>query len=158
VGNRYEAVPNPKPMIDVLAAKYGEDLQAAQIPMTEAAVRKLVGGSYTVETLYYPSRTEQIKDRKVEIKGKAFGAVVRGEDGIVVCGFEKDTLTALHPYNAQSCKRDLSPATLARDDPAPQPRKSSLLDELETTQKEIADINAAKATVARSRKLAVAEI
>jgi hypothetical protein len=116
VGNRYEAVPNPKPMIDVLAAKYGEDLQAAQIPMTEAAVRKLVGGSYEMETLYN-------WDKKY-----IFGALVRGKDGIAVCGLggrNNDTLTSLHPYNAQTYKRELSPAE--REEPE---KQESLLGEL----------------------------
>jgi hypothetical protein len=154
VGNRYEVAPNPKPRIDVLAAKYGEELQAVEIPMTEAAIRKLVGGKYETETLCYPNQTNQIKDRIVEIKGKAFGAVLRGKDGIAVCGLggrDNDTLTALHPYNAQTCKRELSPAT-------PPLRKASLLGELEATQKEVAEINAARATGEKPRKLAVAEI
>ncbi|MDR1158664.1 MAG: toprim domain-containing protein [Oscillospiraceae bacterium] len=137
VGNRYEAVPNPRPKIDVLAAKYGEDLQAVEIPMTEAAVRKLVGGNYTMETLYN-------WDKKY-----IFGALVRGKDGIAVCGIgggNNDTLTSLHPYHAQTYKRELSPAT------PPQPRKVSLLDELEATQKEVAATNAAKAPGDKPRK------
>jgi hypothetical protein len=48
-------------------------LQAVEIPMTDTAIKKLVGGKYETETLYYPNITEQIKDRKIEIKGKAFG-------------------------------------------------------------------------------------
>ncbi|MDR1209804.1 MAG: hypothetical protein LBK41_05765, partial [Clostridiales bacterium] len=89
------------------------------------------------------------------IKGKAFGALVRGKEGIAVCGLggrNNDTLTTLHPYNAQTCKRELSPAT------PPQPQKGSLLDELEATQKEVAATNAAKVTGEKPRKLAVAEI
>jgi hypothetical protein len=131
VGNRYEAVPNPKPKIDILAAKYGEDLQAVEIPMTEAALRKLVGGSYETATLYYPSRTEQIKDRKVEIKGEAFGAVIRGKEGIAVCGLTDGVLTSLHPYNAQTCKRELSPAML--------PKKPSLLGNLDKKKAIVAE-------------------
>jgi hypothetical protein len=133
-GNLTEPVASSKPQIDILAAKYGEDLQAVAIPMTEAAIKKLVGGSYQTETLYYPNRTEQIKDRKIEIKGKAFGAVVRGKDGIAVCGLTDGVLTSLHPYNAQTQKRELSPATPAQDGSAPKnsrtQEKTSLLSEL----------------------------
>jgi hypothetical protein len=109
-GNLTEPVTSAKPKIDVLAARYGEDLQDVEIPMTDAAIKRLVGGKYEVEMLYYPNRTEQFKDRIVEIKGKAFGAVVRGKDGIAVCGLTDGVLTSLHPYNAQTQKRELSPA------------------------------------------------
>jgi cellulose biosynthesis protein BcsQ len=47
--------------IDILASKYGEDLQAVSVPMTEAALKKLVGGKFETETLYYPNQTNQIK-------------------------------------------------------------------------------------------------
>jgi hypothetical protein len=97
--------------LDILAANYGEDLKPATIPMTEAAIRKLVGGKYEAETLCYPNRTEQIGNKKVEVKGKAFGVVLRGKDGIAVCGLSDGVLTSLHPYNAQTQKRELSPAT-----------------------------------------------
>ncbi|MDR1210027.1 MAG: hypothetical protein LBK41_06920, partial [Clostridiales bacterium] len=103
----------------------------------------LVGVSYDVETLYN-------WDKKY-----IFGALVRGEDSIVICGLggrNSDTLTCLHPYYAQTYKRELSPAM------PPQPQKGSLLDELEATQKEVAATNAAKATGEKPRKLAVAEI
>jgi hypothetical protein len=129
-GNRYEPVPSGKPTIDILAAKYGEDLQAVEIPMTDAAIKKLVGGKYEVETLYYPNRTEQIKDRKIEIKGKAFGAVLRGKDGIAVCGLTDGVLTSLHPYNAQTQKRELSPAVCSEQSKTAEPPKKSLLGDL----------------------------
>jgi hypothetical protein len=109
-GNLTEPVTSAKPKIDILAARYGEDLQEVEIPMTDAAIKRLVGGKYEVETLYYPNRTEQFKDREIEIKGEAFGAVVRGKDGIAVCGLTDGVLTSLHPYNAQTQKRELSPA------------------------------------------------
>jgi hypothetical protein len=142
VGNKTEPVTSLKPKIDILAAKYGEALQDIEIPMTEAAIKKLVGGKFEAETLYYPSRTEQIKDRKVEIKGQAFGAVVRGKDGIVVCGLADGVLTSLHPYNAQTQKRVLSPAErTAQEVPT---RKPSLLGDLESAEREVAERNAAK--------------
>jgi predicted transcriptional regulator len=62
--------------IDILTAKYGEDLRPATNQMTEAAIKKLVGG----------------------------------KNGIAVCGMTEGVLTSLHPYNAQTQKRELSPA------------------------------------------------
>jgi hypothetical protein len=56
-GNRVEPIPGQKPMIDVIAAKYGENLQDVSIPMTEAAIRKLVGGAYEMETRWFAART-----------------------------------------------------------------------------------------------------
>ena len=111
-GNRVEPIPGQKPTLDVIAAKYGEPLQDVTIPMTEAAIKKLVGVKYEKEILYAASRTEQIKDRKIEIKGSAIAALLRGKDGIAVCGIGGDdntALTSLHPYWAQSYKRELSP-------------------------------------------------
>jgi hypothetical protein len=94
-------------VLNILAAKYGEPLTDVEVPMTEAALRKLVGGKFETETLYYPNQTNQIKDRIVEIQGKAFGAVLRGSEGIAVCGLTDGVLTSLHPYNAQTQKREM---------------------------------------------------
>jgi hypothetical protein len=122
-GNVTEPVNAGKPTIDVLAAKYGEALQDVTVPMTEAALRKLVGGSYETETLFYPNQTSQFRDKLIEIQGKAFGAVLRGKDGIAVCGLTDGVLTSLHPYNAQSQKRDMGviepPTAKPPDKPAP---------------------------------------
>jgi hypothetical protein len=52
VGNKYEAIPGQKPTLDILAAKYGEVLQDVSIPMTDAAIKKLVGGKYDIQVLY----------------------------------------------------------------------------------------------------------
>jgi hypothetical protein len=142
VGNKTEPAPSQKPTIDILAAKYGETLAETSIPMTEAAVRKLVGGKYETETLYYPNQTNQIKDRIVEIKGKAFGAVLRGRDGIAVCGLTDGVLTSLHPYNAQTQKRELSPATRPRaETPVKNP---GILGDLDAATAEAAERNAAR--------------
>jgi DNA primase len=149
-GNTIEPIASERPQIDILAAKYGEDLQAVTIPMIEAAIRKLVGGKFETETLYYPSRTEQIKDRKVEIKGKAFGAVVRGKDGIAVCGLTDGVLTSLHPYNEQTQKRELSPAE--------QSKKSSMLGEMAEAKTAVTEINAANAHGDKPLKRGVAGI
>jgi hypothetical protein len=93
-GSKYEPIPDQKPKLNILAAKYGEALQDVEIPMTDAAIKKLVGGKYAIEPLRYQN-------------GSVFGAVARGKDGIAVCGMADDVLTSLHPYNAQTQKREM---------------------------------------------------
>jgi hypothetical protein len=140
-GHSFASADKRENKIDILAAKYGEDLTAAAVPMTEAAIKKLVGGVYKTETLYN-------WDKKY-----IFGALVRGKEGIAVCGLGGDnngTLTNLHPYHAQSYKRELSPATRVQD--APAPKKPSLLGELESSEREAAERNAARSTGDRPQK------
>ncbi|GHU90827.1 hypothetical protein FACS1894202_11280 [Clostridia bacterium] len=145
VGNKTEPVKSAKPTIDILAAKYGEDLQAVAVPMTEAAIRKLVGGKYETETLYN-------WDKKY-----IYGAAVRGKDGIAVCGLNDGVLSSLHPYWAQDYKRELSPAERPTQE-APAPKKQSILGELEATQKEVAAINTARDTGEKRHTRSTAEI
>jgi hypothetical protein len=121
-GNNYEAVAGKKPILHVLAAKYGEDLQAVAVPMTDAAIRRLVGGRYAVSQLRYQN-------------GKVAAALVSGKDGVAVCGIAGDTLTSLHPYDAQSYSRELSPAE--------PPKKKSFLGDLEAAKALAAEQNAA---------------
>jgi hypothetical protein len=142
-GNKIEAIPDQEPMLDILYAGYGEKLADTTVPMTEDALQKLVGGMYETEVLYYPSRTEQVKDKKVEIKGRAFAAVLRGSVGIAVCGLADYVLTSLHPYDAQTQKRELSveksektemyekPEISVESEISTNPRKPSLLANLE---------------------------
>ena len=114
-GNKVEPIPGQKPMLDVIAAKYGEPLQDISIPITDAAIKKLVGGSYETETLYDAS------------KNVVFGALLRGKEGITVCGVggnDNTALTSLHPYWTQKFKRDLSPAQRA------EPKAETLLGEI----------------------------
>jgi hypothetical protein len=114
--------------IAILAAKYGEDLTAAAVPMTEAAIKKLVGGVYTTETLYNWD------------KQYIFGALVRGKDGIAVCGLGGDnngTLTSLHPYHAQHFMRELSPAQRT------EPKEETLLGEVAEAKSNVASRNVA---------------
>ncbi len=136
----YPAV-KPENKIDILSAKYGEDLKPDAIPMIESAVRRLVGGKYEVTPLKYQS-------------GHVFGALLSGKDGIIVCGMSNGKLTSLHPYNVQSQKRELSPAMPPQSVQMLKPKMQSLLGELESAQKEAADINAAKTTGEKSRKQA----
>jgi hypothetical protein len=105
-------------MLDVIAAKYGEALQDVTIPMTEAAIKKLAGGDYTKELIYYGAP---------EWKHKPYAAILRGKDGIAVCGVggpANDKMTSLHPYWAQKYKRELSPAQRA------EPESKTLLGEI----------------------------
>jgi hypothetical protein len=103
-GHTIEPAAAPEPKLDVLAAKYGDNMQAIEIPMTETAIGELVGGEYEISPLRYQS-------------GKIAAALVRGADGIAVCGIGKyDTLTSLHPYTAQTYKRELSPAESSKID------------------------------------------
>jgi hypothetical protein len=142
-GNQYVPIPGQKPMLDVITAKYGEALQNVTIPMTEAAIRKLVGGDYTKELVYYGAP---------EWRHKAYAAILRGKDGIAVCGVggdQYDKLTSLHPYDAQMKKRELSPAQRA------EPEAETLLGEIAAAKAQVEERRAAdrpapsKATEAR---------
>ena len=121
-GNRCEPVPNQKPKLNVLSANYGESLQSVEISMTEAALRKLVGGKYEVAML-------------TEENAASPCAIVRGTEGIAICGILDGTLTSLHPYRTQGYKRELSPA----ERPA---QKSSLLCNLDVAKTAVAAHNA----------------
>jgi hypothetical protein len=125
-------------MLDVLAAKYGEPLQDTAIPMTEAALRKLVGGKYETEVLYVDG--QGINGRYGQ---QARGAVLRGKEGIVVCGVggENNTPTSLHPYWARNYKRELSPA----ERPAQAEKKPSLLGKLDGAKEKAAEQKAVDA-------------
>jgi hypothetical protein len=106
-GSKCEPITGQKPTLNILAAKYGEDLQAVEIPMTDASIRKLVGGKYNVELLYVDGQ-----GINGNYGARVHGAVVRGKEGVAVCGVGGDdnTLTSLHPYWAQKYIRELSPA------------------------------------------------
>jgi hypothetical protein len=133
-GNKTEPIPTETPTIDILAAKYGEELQAVEIPMTEAAIRKLVGDAYETETLYN-------WDKKY-----VFGALVSGKDGIAVCGLggkNSDILTSLHLYHAQTYKRELSPATRKEPEKSAEQPKKHLLGDLAQAKGIVAERKAA---------------
>jgi len=127
-GSKYEPIPDQKPMLNILAAKYGEALRDVEIPMTDAAIKTLVGGDYTTELLYGASEKYVL------------GALVRGKDGIAVCGMTDDVLTSLHPYNAQSFKRELSPVQSA------EPQAETLLGEISDAKSIVASRDAADRT------------
>lgn len=117
-GHIYEPMTDQKPMLNVIAAKYGEPLRDTEIPMTEAAIEQLVGGKYDKDLLYYES-------------GKAAAALVRGSDGAAVFGIRNDTLTSLHPYTAQMYKRELGVIE--------KPPKESLLGKLDKGKEKAAE-------------------
>ena len=132
-GNKVEPIIGQKPMLDIVAAKYGEPLQDTTIPMTNAALRKLVGGNYELTLLTYSN-------------GTVYAMRVDGSDGVAICGISGETLTSLHPYNAMDCKRKLSPV----ERPAVEvpEKKPSLLGQL----------NDAKATVAKQNDASEVEV
>ena len=97
-GSTVEPIPVQQPMLDILAAKYDDPLKDTVIPMTEKALKNLVGGEYTSELL----QNHEGKHR--------YGVVLRGKEGLAACGVGGDNkaLTSLHPYWAQKYKRELS--------------------------------------------------
>jgi len=88
-GNKIEPIPNQKPMLNILAAAYGEPLKDVEIPMTDAAIRKLVDGPYKMEAV----RGDHI--------------ILCGVDGVAVFKMEYDAFTSVHPYWAQTLKSGL---------------------------------------------------
>ena len=140
-GSKFEPIPGQKPMIDVIAAAYGEPLKDVSIPMTEAALRKLVGGKYEAELLYVDG--QGINGR---YGPQAHDVILRGKDGIVVCGVggENNTPTSLHPYWAQKFKRELSPAV------RPTPEKADFLGKIDKFKEKTA-AQAVSAAPAKTR-------
>jgi hypothetical protein len=123
--SKYEPIPGQKPTIDVIAAKYGDSLTDTTIPMTDAAMQRLVGGKYKTEPLYVDGQG---------INGnygpQIRAMLIRGKDGIAVCGVggNGNALTSLHPYWAQKYKREMGVI-----------KKPSLLGNLETKKAVAAD-------------------
>lgn len=143
--NKAEPVANPSPEIDILAGKYGEELQQVTIPMTETSIRNLVGGDYDSETLYNWDKTH------------IYGVALRGKEGMAVCGIgginnptEYLTPTSLHPYWVQKYKSELSPAR--------RPNKPSLLGNLEKAKADAAAHNAMRKANDISNRRSVATI
>ncbi len=107
-GNTYEPVPSSEPKLDVLIAEPGKPPRDAEIPMTDTALRKILGG-----------RPEIVSEDK-------FSARLQGKNGVtVVCGINNGNLTSLHPYDAQRQKRELEAAI-----PAVEAKKPTLAERL----------------------------
>jgi len=99
-GNRYEPLPDQKPVIDVVIAEQGNAPRYAELPMDRAAMREAIGGEPVVVG----------EDR--------FYALVRGIGGngtYIACGIKDGNLTSLHPYTAQTLKRELATIVPAMD-------------------------------------------
>ena len=97
VGNKYEPIPNQEPKLDILISEPGKPPRDTEIPMRLDAIRELIGGEPEI------------------IGNDKFSAIVKGANGngvILVCGIKGDDLTSLHPYDAQTQKREL-PARVA---------------------------------------------
>lgn len=111
VGNKYEPILGQEPKLDVVIAEPGKPPRDAEIPLDTAALHKIIGGE-----------PEFINKDK-------FSAVIQGTGGngtIVVCGVNGDHLTSLHPYVAQTQKRELAARV-----PAAEEKKPTLADRLE---------------------------
>ena len=101
VGNRYEPVPGQEPVIDVVIAEPGKPPRYAELPMNRAAIREAIGGEPVVVG----------EDR--------FYALVRGGGGngtVIAFGIKDGNLTSLHPYTAQTLKRELAAIVAAMDE------------------------------------------
>jgi hypothetical protein len=115
--------------------------------MTETAIKKLVGGKYEIEPLYVDGQG---------INGRygpyVHDAIVRGKDGIAVCGVGGDdnTLTSLHPYWAQKYKRELSPAQRA------EPEAETLLGEVAVAKAQVAGRDTTRTVGVKSKSQAAA--
>ena len=89
VGNKYEPIPGKEPKLDIVVAEPGCAPYYAEIPMSNIALRNLLGGE--PEIIF--------KDKSV---ANLMG--VNGNGTIVAFGVRGDYLTSLHPYIAQSEK------------------------------------------------------
>jgi len=136
-GSKIEPIIGQKPMIDIVSAEYGEELQDVAIPMTNAALRKLVGGDYELTPLCHANNN-------------VYAMRADGPNGVAICGISDETLTSLHPYNARDCKRDFSPAE--RLLPEPPEKKPSLLGQLKDAKAEVADKTATKDAADKPKK------
>ncbi len=123
VGNKYEPIPDQEAKLDVLIAEPGQAPRNAEIPLSFTALREIIGGEPEIIS----------KDK--------FSAVVQGTNGngtIVVCGVKGDNLTSLHPYDAQTKKRELTERASATEEKS----KPSLSDRLEAGKAKAAAHNA----------------
>jgi hypothetical protein len=126
-GNSYEPIPDQEPKLNILVAEPGKPPQDAEIPMTHTALREMLGGEPEIIS----------KDK--------FATVIQGANGngtIVVCGSKGDILTSLHPYIAQSQKRELANRVPPTEDKKP----ATLAERLEVGKAKAAAHNSARQT------------
>jgi len=122
VGNKYEPVPGQEPKLDIVVAEPGCTPYYAEIPMSNIALRNLLGGE--PEIIF--------KDKSV---ANLMG--VNGNGTIVACGVRGDYLTSLHPYIAQSEKLAFAERASASGS------RLSLSDRLDAGKTKAAEHNAA---------------
>jgi hypothetical protein len=128
VGNIYEPIPGQKPKLDILIAEPGQPPRYAEIPMTFAALHKLLGGELEI--------TKQ-NDRAAFVQGK------NGNGILAVCGLNGENLTSLHPYTAQSYKHKLAERPAAANEKA----KQTIAERLEAGKQKAAEHNASRLTL-----------
>jgi hypothetical protein len=92
VGNAYEPIPGQPPQMDILIAEPGKPPHDVEVPMSKIALCKLLGGE--------PEIVSKDMD-SVIVKG------INGNGTLLICGSKDNNLTSLHPYTAQSKKREL---------------------------------------------------
>ena len=136
--NKYEPVAEQQQLLNIISADYGEQLKTVEIPMTEAAIKKLVGGKYDITPL----------NKEFE----SGYAVVHGTTGIAVCGIKDGTLTSIHPYWEQKYMDELSPAERpAKDIPVKKPSVIKNLKETKTALSSRNTGNPSKQKLAEAR-------
>jgi hypothetical protein len=139
VGNTYEQIPGQAPMLDIVVAEPGKAAIEAVIPLSHAALRELVGGEPEIAS----------KDK--------FTAVIRGANGngtVAAFGINGDSLTSLHPYDAQKHRRELA----AELPPVKESKPPSLSERLEAGRIKAAEHNAARAAPAITGRKAAVEV
>ncbi|GHU45226.1 hypothetical protein FACS1894111_13410 [Clostridia bacterium] len=137
-GSKCEPIPEQKPKLNILTAKYGETLQDVEIPMTEAAVKKLVGEKYDVT---------ELRSGYLLLQGKDATAVCKSEDGV---------LASVHPYWAQTLKHELGIMKPLKE--LSTAKKPSMLGELEEAKGITTERNAIAANGDRKPKHSLPEI
>ena len=126
-GNQYEPAPNQKPKFDILIAELGKPPRDIEIPISETAIRKLLGGEPEIVN----------KDK--------FSVTLTGKDGngtIAVFGNNDGNISSLHPYDAQKYKRDFA-ASVSETEEKP---KKTLAEQLEAGKTKAAAHNASRKT------------
>ena len=93
VGNKYEPLPDQKPKLDVVIVEPGKPPRDAEIPMSRAAIRDIIGGEHEII---------------MEDKCSALVIGVGGNGTLLLFGIEGGNLTSLHPFVAQTKKRELA--------------------------------------------------
>jgi len=101
VGNKFEPIPGQEPKIDVVIVELDGKPYDATIPMKYGALRSILGSE--------PKITQQDKSSAV-LEGKS------GNGSVIVCGVSDGNITSLHPYVAQTRKRDLAARAALSED------------------------------------------